>query len=138
MCGRGPEVRAIGWLDGEHRFARGPVPPAFRSALEEHLTHAWQFVRFMGAHRCTVCSLIVRIFGRGGHANLWVPTEKHLFIAPAMILHYVGWHGYCPPEPFIEAVLACPPQGSEAYFERMRAFRHCIPNGRFPNEEQEL
>lgn len=54
-----------------------------------------------------------------------------------MILHYIGWHRYQPPEPFVDAVLTCPPQGSEAFFERMRAFRECVPHGRFPGWEQD-
>jgi len=34
-----------------------------------------------------------------------------------MILHYIEKHGYHPPQAFQEAVLACPPTDSEAYFE---------------------
>jgi hypothetical protein len=135
--GRGQEVRAIGWLERGHPFLRGRVPRAFRKALRQHVAHAWQPIVYRGAHRCTLCPIVVRTFAGRGHLNVWIPSEKHLFIAPAMILHYIGWHRYRPPEPFVEAVLACPPQGSEAFFERMRAFRECLPLCRFPGEEEE-
>jgi len=40
-----------------------------------------------------------------------------------MILHYVAEHGYAPPEEFITAVLACPPQGSREYLRLLHGLR---------------
>jgi hypothetical protein len=40
-----------------------------------------------------------------------------LYAAPSLILHYIDAHEYAPPEAFCEAVLACPPMGSEAYLQ---------------------
>jgi len=41
-------------------------------------------------------------------------------VAPALVIHYVEAHGYTPPDAFVQAVLACPPQGSREYFALMR------------------
>ncbi|WP_146209646.1 hypothetical protein [Vitiosangium sp. GDMCC 1.1324] len=53
---------------------------------------------------------------------MWIPSAHHLFIAPELIVHYITAHGYRPPDTFIEAVLACPPQKSPEYIERLRPF----------------
>src|SRR5262249_29563909 len=47
--------------------------------------------------------------------NLYVPTPECVYIAPAMILHYVVAHRYRPPDEFIHPLQQCPPQGSDEY-----------------------
>ena len=117
----GPEVRAIGWLSADHAFSQGAVSPEFFARLEEHVTTAWFPVATMGWHACEFCSLPTARglkfsrYARLGSGNLWIPTASVVYVAPAMILHYIAEHGYAPPEEFIAAVLDCPPQGSREY-----------------------
>lgn len=113
---QGPYVRAVGWLDGEHPFDQGPSAADFVSALRRHVATAWQPVAAAGRHQCELCEK-----ARAG-GNLWIPTPEVLFVAPEMIVHYVEAHAYRPPRAFVEAVLACPPQGSTDYCNLMRAF----------------
>jgi hypothetical protein len=50
---------------------------------------------------------------------------------PQMVAHYVEGHGYRPPEEFVQAVLACPAQGSPEYASAIaHANRPLQPDGR--------
>jgi len=49
-------------------------------------------------------------------SDILVPGNTTVYVAPALILHYILRHEYVPPSSFTEAVLACPEPGSEAYF----------------------
>src|SRR5262245_52567083 len=112
---RGPNVRAIGWLEAGHLFAQGDVPAEFLDALKAHVGAAHQVVLFMGFHECSLCPDISPRPGRGWRAglrNLLIPTSNLLYVAPELIVHYVEDHGYRPPEEFVAAVLACPEQKS--------------------------
>lgn len=100
----------------EHPFTRGSSPPDFVSALREHVATAWQPVVAAGVHECEICAN-----ARAG-GNLWIPAPQVVFVAPEMIAHYVEAHGYKPPDAFVRAVMACPPQGSREYFAMMRQF----------------
>ncbi|MFY0564701.1 hypothetical protein ACN28E_12670 [Archangium lansingense] len=116
MVGVGPWVRAVGWLDIAYPYTQGSVEPAFLEALQQHLKRPWTPVASAGPHFCQFCPEKPR----GGAANVWIPTERHVFIAPELIVHYITDHGYRPPEAFIEAVLACPAQRSPEYMELIR------------------
>lgn len=61
--------------------------------------------------------------GAIGFRNLYIPTAETVYVVPEMILHYVLAHGYRPPEEFVEAVLACPAQGSPEFFAMVDRFR---------------
>lgn len=125
QVGAGPEVRAVGWLDIAHPYTRGTVEPAFLEALQHHVEKAWAPVAAAGPHFCQFCPENPRSGGRVGAAgNVWIPSERHLFIEPELIVHYITAHGYRPPDAFIEAVLACPAQKSPEYFERLLPFQH--------------
>jgi hypothetical protein len=71
----------------------------------------------MGPHFCDFC----RISTVGGVANLFIPGEGVLYVAPELIVHYVDAHEYAPPIEFQRAVLACPPMRSAAYFKAILA-----------------
>lgn len=124
QVGSGPGVRAVGWLDAAHEFTRGSVAPEYIEALKRHVKTAWAPVFLMGPHFCQFCPKNVRT---GGSRNVWIPSTGHLFIAPEMVVHYITAHGYRPPEAFLEAVLACPEQGSPEYLEFLRRFLPELP-----------
>lgn len=48
-------------------------------------------------------------------------TAPLLDSTPELILHYVDAHEYCPPQPFLDAILACPPMRSTAYLKQLLA-----------------
>ena len=55
QAGHGADVRAVGWLDLNHPFPKGTVPPPFVERLQQHLENPVEFVHFMGSHRCQFC-----------------------------------------------------------------------------------
>ncbi|AWM39925.1 hypothetical protein C1280_24920 [Gemmata obscuriglobus] len=120
---RGDHVRAVGWLHPDHSFPTGPVPPGFSAALRAHAYDSWQPVLAMGPHFCELCSHPAPGADRaGGARNFWIPSMSVVYVAPELIVHYVEDHQYQPPEEFVAAVLACPPQKSDAFLEMLRPF----------------
>jgi len=109
-------------LSKDHLFATGAVSPEFVEAFRKHINEAWQPVVAGGVHECEFCA--PRADGRfiGSGSNLWVPGDGVVYVAPALILHYIEAPVYRPPEGFIAAVLDCPKQRSEAYRNRMQKF----------------
>ncbi|MFJ2191902.1 hypothetical protein ACIOJE_28865 [Kitasatospora sp. NPDC087861] len=113
----------VGWLSGDQPWASGVVPTGFIEALEAVL--AVQAVNEMlGLHECELCPPSDKqppesYEPRPGHQRSSVGTgeiripDRHgrAFAAPTLIGHYVIDHGYKPPKPFIEAVLAFDPSG---------------------------
>jgi hypothetical protein len=114
----GPEVRAIGWLSANHLFSVGSVEDAFVARLRAHISTAWQPCFAAGKHDCEFCPHR-RV---GGSANVWFPTPHVKYVAPELIAHYIEYHCYRPPGEFIRAVMDCPPQGSDEFFELLSNF----------------
>ena len=84
----------------------------------------WECMLFKGWHRCELCppssDLFTRFAWKGqptpvGVANVFIPGDGFLWVAPSMIVHYIADHGYRPPDDFLAAVDACPPMKSSAY-----------------------
>jgi len=106
-----PMTRAVGWLAAGHEFAKDRVPP---EALERlRLLHSALngSGRILvpaitaGLQDCDFCAadgnhhgenMELRVRGRDGA----------VFLAPAMVVHYIDVHDYCPPAVFVEAILA--------------------------------
>jgi hypothetical protein len=150
MVGNGADVRAVGWLGEGHPYPIGPVPPAFLEALERHLRRPWQPIGMCGMHECELDGCAARVAlaehlerdrRRGKSSpipaaaaealqarNLWIPTTDCVYIAPAMVLHYVRDHSYRPPDEFIDAALTCPDQQSPAYHGLMAPFVSPYPD----------
>jgi len=124
----GPQVRAVGWLgkcpggrglaDDHRLFTVGKVDAAFVDKLREHIRDAWEPVATAGFHRCGYCR------AASGGRNVWIPTKTLKYVAPELIVHYIEAHSYLPPQEFITAVTACPPQGSKAFFELLSGFEN--------------
>ena len=118
----GPHLLAVGWLGNGHAFSKGKCEPAFVARLRELLKDAWAPIAFCGPHFCDLCPSPRRA---GGVANLFVPGETAVFVAPELIVHYIETHSYCPPLEFIAAVMACPPMNSPAFHSAIA--RHYQP-----------
>ena len=104
-------LTGVGWLEPGHFYQQGAVDELFLSALRRLLAFPWFPYAFGGPHECGFCHSVY------GNDNLLVPAVNVLFVCPGMILHYIEEHGYRPPQIFQEAVLACPPTDSQAYFD---------------------
>jgi hypothetical protein len=123
MVAAGDHVRAVGWLGAKQPYTQGPVPPDFVARLREFArlsgvsAEVLHFGYFRGFHTCEFC-------GRNRNSyNFGVPAGDVLFVAPAMIGHYVERHGYAPPAEFIAAVAASPLPGTPEYHAACAAFR---------------
>jgi hypothetical protein len=109
-------VRSIGWLDREHPFPTGSVPPEFVARLHRFVNlsnesaDALGWGTFCGGHECQFCES-----GWYGFRNIGIPSEDVLFVAPELVWHYVAHHGYEPPSDFIAAVMSCPLPDTDAY-----------------------
>lgn len=134
---------AVGWLDRDHPFPRGPVATQVMNRLVELAADPWEPMHFMGLVLCGFCNVDgnnreevwrvthVRFSGRlvnVGASNLFIPGAKRVYVAPSLILHYISAHQYKPPDVFCDAVVACPPMRSRSYARAMlrrgpRAFR---------------
>ena len=60
--------------------------------------------------------------------DILVPGDCVVYVAPALILHYIRAHRYRPPADFIGAVLQCAEPGSA---EHLAAFKRAAPGNWF-------
>jgi hypothetical protein len=125
MIASGPKVRAVGWLSSAYPFDEGKVGADVMKKLEMLIEKGYVHVASAGPHLCELCE------NERCAANVLVPTADFLYVAPAMIVHYVRDHGYEPPGAFQRAVLRCPDPPGEAYFEALTPFLDVLsPPGR--------
>lgn len=119
---------AVGWLEKEHGYSRGPVTEEVVTQLTKLLVNPWQPCIAVGSHDCSFCR-----FTRGprlftfedtciemGISNLFVPSAETIFVTPSLIIHYIDAHDYCPPKQFLDAVTACPEMRSMDYLKAIR------------------
>jgi hypothetical protein len=137
------KLLAVGWLERDHPFEQGPADLAFCDRFAEMIWNQGRHFpdAFFGSHGCTLCdtpdaqrnsdgSRTVESYGLGlggmsyngvktdvGITNIFVPGEGVVYVAPSLVLHYMVDHGYLPPPEFREALLRCPPVGSDAYYD---------------------
>jgi len=124
-------VKSVSYLWIGHSYPKGEVSrlcfERLVALVEKPLVYS------CGYHRCNLgwCSLTEglrsqpvfpyrgRIIGLGS-TDILVPSEKAVYCAPSLILHYIGHHKYQPPECFCAAVLNCPEPGSAEYLAAIR------------------
>ena len=99
-----PPLRAVGWLAKDHPFPVGETERKTYDRLCELLKHPFQPFCYLGYHNCELC----QFEGERGVANLFVPGQGILYVAPELITHYINAHRYLPPSEFVEAVMKCP------------------------------
>jgi hypothetical protein len=103
MLPKGLTLRAVGWLE-EPGFATGSVPKEYIMALVEALRGGIFSDGYRGLHACTICGKDLleikwkrRRIGLQGHGHYLVQQAQVVYMAPALLLHYILDHGYCPP-----------------------------------------
>ncbi|GHJ48895.1 hypothetical protein Cs7R123_62370 [Catellatospora sp. TT07R-123] len=113
-----PEFRAVGWLDGDHEFRRGPVPPEAVRRIGWLCVHRPQ-ARVRGFRQCPIAPC-QQERGRFGTPAVIDGTEVRLggaeiratgpdgqrYSAPDLIHHFITEHGYQPPQEFLTALAA--------------------------------
>jgi hypothetical protein len=98
-----PNYRAVGWLCRYFPFSKGPTSTVFRQRLQDLCWSPSRLTR--GCHQCEFCS------GQAAVGNGEIDVRGHdrkIYVAPAMVIHYVEAHEYCPPDVFIQAVERLP------------------------------
>lgn len=121
-------LRAVGWIEQGHPFTRGEVSEKFFGELVQLLIQPWQPAVAAGLHRCSLCRFTggpgtVDYNGTSvsmGTANLFVPGDGRIYVAPSLVAHYIDAHGYCPPQEFVGAVSQCPPMRSMQYLRQIK------------------
>ena len=112
-------VIAIGWL-GDSVENIGATPDKCIDRLFKYYSSSIIDDGSMGFHSCEICSGSESwykndrpgpriewrneekwLYGQGHYLILY---ENDIYICPALILHYILHHDYCPPEKFITAV----------------------------------
>ena len=110
----------VGWLDRSMPYSRGAVPLGFADRLRKWFVKAR--VRPMrGIHECNFCRAhqwpplpldenpAVAVGNQNlllGNWEIWIPGEnERVYATPALIIHYVDEHEYCPLREFIEATM---------------------------------
>jgi hypothetical protein len=106
----GLTLRAVGWLE-RPGFATGTVPKDCIGALVEALRGAIFHDGYRGYHTCTLCGKFLpevkwkrRRISLQGHGHYLVQLGQVVYMAPALLLHYILDHGYRPPDEFLNAV----------------------------------
>lgn len=107
-------LTAVGWLENGRVFSTGESPKEFYEKLCEFSKNPWTFVICAGPHECNLC----QFEGATSSQNIFFPHNGKIYVCPKLITHYINNHFYLPPVEFIEAVLACPTQGSVEYLKR--------------------
>lgn len=114
-----PAVLNIGWLSADYVFPKYTPDPEFLSALCRIAQTPVNLYR--GKHACEFCPapefrltpnglrLAHSQPGTTGNGEIRVEgLSGVIYVAPALIVHYVADHHYAPPQEFVEAVLAAP------------------------------
>lgn len=114
---RADHILAVGWLDGSS-YATGPTPESVYQRLQSFAADPWQPFVAGGSHECELCQFVGE---RRGSANLYIPYDGRIFVAPALITHYINAHYYQPPQIFQDAVMACPAMDSMEYKRQLIA-----------------
>jgi hypothetical protein len=103
-------LRAVGWLE-RPGFPTGSVPKECIEALVAALRGRIFSDGHRGIHSCTLCGTSLpevrsrrRKVALRGHGHYLVRHERIVYMAPALLLHYILGHQYRPPDEFLEAV----------------------------------
>ncbi len=109
---------AVGWLDRNLEFPKGSTPSPVFDRLVIFFQNPFMPVASSGYHSCNLCQFTAN--APTGSRYLLVPSDKLLYAAPELVLHYIAAHWYRPPDVFCDAVMECPPMQSSEYREALK------------------
>lgn len=127
-------VKSVGYLSRDRDYPKGETSDSVFDRLA--LLAMRPLYSYAGHHACDLGScgsdlphLELKWRGmtipRSCSTDILVPDRTLVYIAPALILHYIRAHRYLPPACFIDAVLTGPEPGSDEY---RREIRRIAPN----------
>ena len=105
-------ILAVGWLGDSATYPRGSTPERVYQRLRSFAKNPWQPFVFCGSHECGLCQFVGE---QQGTANIYIPFDGKIYVAPELITHYINAHFYQPPPVFCEAVMECPAMDSMDY-----------------------
>lgn len=92
-----PNVLAFGWIDQHFYKPHFEKEHAPSLALNTLMKDADVINRYRGYHGCPFCS------DGSGNGEVWLKSKSgKIYVAPALITHYVEEHGYKVPETVLE------------------------------------
>lgn len=117
---KGKETFNIGWLSIEKEYNKGSVNPLALDKLylllinDDSNTNKNLKNKMRGSHVCEYCEYKLEwdeIVKQGclGNGEFHIPDpddSNKVYVAPALICHYIRKHDYKPPDAFINAVLS--------------------------------
>ncbi|MGN6625324.1 MAG: hypothetical protein ACTHLN_01780 [Tepidisphaeraceae bacterium] len=127
---------AVGWLERGRSYATGEADEELRAALrilysrdESRMQLKYDTSSFFsgGSHPCDFCDKERN--GPRGYSNMFIPSERVIYVCNDLIKHYIEAHHYVPPRPFVQALLKepSPVEFSAGWLEwqrqRVRALR---------------
>jgi len=105
------ELFAVGWIE-EPGFTTGTVPDEFIETLIAAYPTKIVSDGTRGWHTCTLCEVeMPKVEWKGkqvdvkGYGHYLVRYENSVYMAPALLPHYILDHHYLPPQAFIDAVI---------------------------------
>jgi hypothetical protein len=144
-------IRLVGYLSRDHEYTQGETSEeAFDRLASLVMLH---LVSWLGYHDCDLgsCSSNLgqpELYWRGLRipqnccTDILVPAETVVYMAPALILHYIRAHQYLPPICFLEAVLACAEADSKHYLSAIKKiaphFGELVPLGPYRESNGKL
>lgn len=127
-------VKSVGYLSRDRDYSKGETSDSVFHRLA--LLAMRPLYSYAGRHNCDLgscgsnrpqpelkwCGMTIP---RSCSTDILVPDRTLVYVAPALILHYIRAHRYLPPACFIDAVLTCPEPGSDEYRSEIRRI---LPN----------
>jgi hypothetical protein len=117
-------VASFGYLERGHGYPRGEVSDAAFDRLVQFTKRplgAWAGYHTCDLPPCGTDHPRHTLYYKKHEipdqcsTDILVPAENFLYVAPALILHYIRCHQYLPPAIFLKAALECPEPGSDEY-----------------------
>lgn len=111
--------KAVSWQADRYSIVRGSAEASFFSGLSEHLRYFYRPFApgyYQKCHHCDEEDAFA-------YDVLIIPSQDGVvYFVSSLIEHYIEYHQYLPPYHFRDAVLSCPPQFSQRYFELIAPF----------------
>lgn len=111
--------QAISWQADQFPIVRGTTEASFLSSLSGHLSYFYKHLipgYYQKCHHCDDEDAFA-------YDVLIIPSQDGIvYFVSSLIDHYIECHQYLPPHQFRDAVLSCPSQFSQRYFELLAPF----------------
>lgn len=108
------EMLNIGFIEGGDKFSSNcpyllkDLSNKLRFLLTDSNKFRGNVIR--GQAACNVCSEVISENSLNlGISELWIPSDKVIYVSPDLIVHYIEKHGYVPPKEYADSVFELDP-----------------------------